>query len=84
MLTHVPMKERISNVLDDKTLTPNERIEELLRMRDDARDQQRAATEGGMISEDGSTNDLREIDLALQFLGYDPLAAVEEESAATL
>lgn len=78
------MTSQIAAVLDDPTKTTADRIEKLKIMRDDARAEQRAATEADMIDDDGRQDDLREIDLALQYLGYDPLAEIEDESAATL
>jgi len=76
--------ERIASILKDDTRTADERIEELLKLRDDARSLQRAATESPMGTGDAAGTGLREIDRALQKLGHRDTAQAEENSAATL
>lgn len=51
-----------------------------MKLQEDARDIQRAATEGGMNPDDGLNKDLREIELALEELG----ASSDGSGATTL
>ncbi|TYC69932.1 hypothetical protein FMN63_08395 [Stappia sp. BW2] len=76
--------EVIAHILKDDSRSKNERVEELLKMREDARALQRAATESPMGGDTPDTSGLREIDRALERLGQDDPAEAEENSAATL
>lgn len=76
--------EVIAHILKDDTRSKNERVEELLKMREDARALQRAATESPMGGDTPDTSGLREIDRALERLGQNGPAEAEENSAATL
>jgi hypothetical protein len=76
--------EVIAHILKDDTRSKNERVEELLKMREDARALQRAATESPMGGDTPDTSGLREIDRALERLGQNDPAEAEENSAATL
>lgn len=77
-------REDIARILKDDTRSKDDRVNELLRMREDARALQRAATESPMGNETPDTSDLREIDQALERLGHSDLTEAEENSAATL
>jgi len=78
-----PTKPNIIAILKHEDTTTDEKIAQLLKMHADARAQQRAVTEGGMMGEDGADTDLREIELALHKLGVDP-ESPEHTGAATL
>lgn len=77
-------RENIAEILKDDSRSKDERIAELLKMREDARALQRAATESPMATGDDGSTGLREIDRALEKLGYNTLADADEEGAATL
>jgi hypothetical protein len=79
-----PITDRIARILKDDTRTAEARIDELLTLRSDARALQRAASESPMGTEDTSDTGLRQIDRALEKLGYRDHAKADEESAATL
>lgn len=74
------MSNQISSILDDESLGRKAKIDQLTKLETEARDLQRAATEGGMDPDDGSNRDLRSIELALQKLNADS----PETGAATL
>ncbi|MBN9673964.1 hypothetical protein [Roseibium aggregatum] len=82
------MKDRItsqiSTLLNDETRSRKERVEGLIRLREDARALERAATEGPMAGPEPSGELLRKVDRALERLGYDEAAQADEFSAATL
>ncbi|MBZ3693610.1 hypothetical protein [Phyllobacterium calauticae] len=68
------------DILSDNSLDRTVKIEKLRELLSEARGLQRAATEGGMDNEDGSTRTLRDIELALEQLNAD----MPETGAATL
>lgn len=68
------------DILSDNSLDRTVKIEKLRDLLSEARGLQRAATEGGMDNEDGSTRNLRDIELALEQLNAD----MPETGAATL
>lgn len=76
-------KPNIIAVLNHPETSTDEKIEHLLKMHADARAEQRAVTEGGMVGDDGEDTHLREIELALRKLGVDP-DTPEQTGAATL
>jgi hypothetical protein len=78
------ISDQISEILKDRTRSADARIDALLKLRDDARSLQRAATESPMGNDDPDGSGLREIERALQKLGYHDQAQAEENSAATL
>jgi|GEM_PF-994629 len=78
------INEQIAGILKDKSRSKDDRIQELLTLREDARALQRAGTESPMADDDPSSADLREIDRALERLGHDALQEADEKSAATL
>jgi len=75
--------DRVASILRNPELSRSDRIKKLIRLREDARAEQRLASEGGMIEDDGLNSNLRDIELALERLGLDP--AIEEgKGPATL
>jgi len=78
------IREQIAQILKDHSRSKDERIAELLKMRDDARALERAATESPMGTEIAGTSGLRDIDRALERLGRDELSDADEKNAATL
>ncbi|TYC53429.1 hypothetical protein FMN50_15085 [Rhodobacterales bacterium] len=77
-------RDRIAAVLKDDSRSKQDRIEELLTMREDARALQRAGTESPMNEDEDESNGLQDIDRALEKLGYDEVPEADEDSAATL
>ncbi|HWD12360.1 hypothetical protein P8H26_09660 [Pseudochrobactrum sp. sp1633] len=73
-------KAQLAEILADMSLTNLDKSAAVLKLQEDARDLQRAATEGGMDPDDGLNKDLREIELALEKLGVTP----DHTGAATL
>ncbi|POF30442.1 hypothetical protein [Roseibium marinum] len=78
------INEQIAGILKDESRSKEDRISELLTMREDARALQRAGTESPMVNEDQTSSGLREIDVALEKLGHNSLQDADEKSAATL
>lgn len=76
--------EKVTAVLNNPQLTHSDRIQRLTRLRDDARAEQRLASEGGMIDDDGLNSDLRDIEIALERLGSGQAAAQDGKGPATL
>jgi hypothetical protein len=75
--------DRVASILRNPELSRRDRIQKLMKLREDARAEQRLASEGGMIEDDGLNSNLRYIALALERLGLDP--AIEEgKGPATL
>jgi len=64
--------DRVASILRNPELSRRDRIQKLMRLREDARAEQRLASEGGMIEDDGLNSNLRDIELALERLGLDP------------
>ncbi|MDO6965208.1 hypothetical protein [Rhizobium alvei] len=62
----------IHKLVHSRTLGQRTVVKKLLAMRDLAEAEQRAASEAPMIPDDGQNADLREIELALQDVGYKP------------
>lgn len=75
--------DKVASILRNPELSRRDRIHKLTKLREDARAEQRLASEGGMIEDDGLNSDLRDIELALERLGLDP-AQEEGKGAATL
>jgi hypothetical protein len=73
-------KAQLEDILKNTSQTRQDKIDALMKLQEDARDIQRAATEGGMDPDDGLNKDLREIELALEKLG----ASSDDTGAATL
>ncbi|MEZ5840775.1 MAG: hypothetical protein R3D02_10255 [Hyphomicrobiales bacterium] len=63
-------KARISSILDDRSLDHDQRVARLVRMHEDARDEQRAATESGMGIDNGEAGEtMRQVEIALDRIG---------------
>ena len=75
--------DKVNAVLKNSELSRSERISLLSKLRDDARAEQRLASEGGTIDDDGLNSDLRDIELALDRLGESP-AEAEGKGPASL
>lgn len=73
-------KAQLNDILKNNSLNHQQKTDAVMKLLEDARDIQRAATEGGMDPDDGLNNDLREIELALEKLG----AQSDDTGAATL
>ena len=82
-MTDNSTKPNVIAVLNHEDTSKDEKIAQLLKMHQDARAEQRAVTEGGMVGDDGEDTNLREIELALRKLGVDP-DSPEHTGAATL
>lgn len=79
-----PMADRINEILSAPGLAREERISALQALRDDARAEQRAASESAMIDDDGLNSTLKQLDQAIIRLGGEALAGEEDRSAASL
>jgi hypothetical protein len=75
MVTFIEMKTQ--QIVDDETLTTDEKIKKLRGYESEARGLQRAASESLMNASDGWEDDLRQVRLAL-----DKLGAVEPRKGA--
>jgi hypothetical protein len=75
--------DKVASILRNPELSRSDRIKKLMKLRDDARAEQRLASEGAPIGDDGMHSDLRDIEIALDRLGLDP-ALQEGKGAATL
>ncbi|AEH85917.1 MULTISPECIES: hypothetical protein [Mesorhizobium] len=71
---------RVLEILEDGSLTKDEKIAELRKIESEARGLQRAASESPMGNDDGWQDDLRQVRLALDKLG----AKEPKKGAATL
>lgn len=68
--------EQVDTIVENPEFSRAERIRKLMKLRDDARAEQRLASEGGAIDDDGLNSNLRDIELALGKMGETP---AEEE-----
>ena len=69
--------------MNDNSLTHHDRIRKLMKIRDDARAEQRMASEGPTVDDDGLNSKLRDVEMLLEKLGEAP-AAEEGKGANTL
>ncbi|MGV3550553.1 hypothetical protein [Rhizobium sp.] len=82
------MYENIKNaevreIMLDETLSSKDRLKKLTKLRDDARAEQRMASEAPAVNDDGMNSKLRDVELMLDQLGLE--ASKEEgKGAATL
>ena len=74
---------RVTEILRQTSETRSERISKLLKLRDDMRAEQRLASEGGTVDDDGLNSDLRDVEMVLEHYGRTP-AEAEGKGAATL
>jgi len=75
--------DKVASILRNPELSRGDRIRKLMKLRDDARAEQRLASEGGTVDDDGLNSDLRDIEIALDRLGEAP-AQEEGKGPATL
>ena len=73
----------VRNIMLDESLSSKERIKRLTKLRDDARAEQRLASEAPAVDDDGLNSKLRDVEMMLDRLGLDP-AKEEGKGAATL
>jgi len=73
----------VREIMNDKSLTHHDRIKKLMKIRDDARAEQRMASEGPTVNDDGLNSKLRDVEMLLDKLGEAP-AAEEGKGANTL
>jgi len=76
----ISMAAKVESIVGDAHLSKERKIEELRKLRAEARGVQRAGTESAMSADDGLQNDLRIVEKALGDLDGD----IEEKGAATL
>jgi hypothetical protein len=70
----------VREIMNDPNLTHQDRIRKLMKIRDDARAEQRMASEGPTVDDDGLNSKLRDVEMLLDKLGETP--AVEEGKGA--
>lgn len=73
----------VREIMNDNSLTHHDRIRKLMKIRDDARAEQRMASEGPTVDDDGLNSKLRDVEMLLDKLGEAP-AAEEGKGANTL
>jgi hypothetical protein len=76
-LEEVVMYENIKNaevrdIMLDESLGHKERLKRLTKLRDDARAEQRLASESPAVDDDGLNSKLRDVEMMLEKLGLDP------------
>ncbi len=76
--------EQIAEILKDTSRSKQDRIDELLRLRNDARALHRAATESPMATSGADVSGLRELERVLEKLGHHDVTEAENKSAASL
>jgi hypothetical protein len=69
-MKHVYRNREVARLVASRTLSQRAIVKRLLAMRDLAEAEQRAASEAPMIPDDGLNADLRDIELALEKIGY--------------
>jgi hypothetical protein len=84
----VIMYENIKNIevreiMMDEKLSSRDRVKKLTKLRDDARAEQRMASESPAVDDDGLDSKLRDVELMLDKLGLEP-SKEEGKGAATL
>ena len=82
------MLQKIKNpeiraLIGDPTLPRSHVVETLNKWQQDKRAEQRLASEGGNVDDDGLNSDLRDIELALELYGSDP-SEQQSKNAASL
>lgn len=75
--------DKVVSILKNPEFSRGDRINKLSKLREDARAEQRLASEGGTIDDDGLNSNLRDIELALERLGQMP-SEEEGKGPATL
>ncbi|MCF3640655.1 hypothetical protein LXM94_11835 [Rhizobium sp. TRM95111] len=79
-MTVSSMELKVDAIRSDASISDDEKIARLTKLRVEARGLQRAATESAMVDDDGWYEDVHLVDLALAELD----APVEEKGPATL
>ena len=77
------VKARIAAILEDESLSPQDRIAALQKMYAEVRAEQRTATESAMVDDEDIGAEMIDIENALQELGGE-IPAPENKGAATL
>lgn len=62
----------VRDIMTDETISRQERIKRLTKLREDARAEQRMASEAPAVDDDGLNSKLRDVELMLERLGLDP------------
>jgi hypothetical protein len=73
----------VLDIISDSSLSTRDRISKLTKLRDDARAEQRLASEAPAVDDDGLNSRLRDVELMLERLGIDP-SLEEGKGPATL
>ena len=73
----------VRDIMNDASLTHLDRIRKLTKLRDEARDEQRLASEAPAVDDDGLNSKLRDVELMLERLGETP-SYEEGKGPATL
>jgi len=82
-MVHQNISDVISKIVEDPELAKSEKINQLEKLRQDARAEMRAASESAMVDDIETGDDLKQLDLALEKLGSDS-DSIEDNSTATL
>ena len=73
----------VRDIITDASLSQKDRLKMLVKLRDDARAEQRLASEAPAVDDDGMNSKLRDVELMLERFGFDP--SIEEgKGPATL
>lgn len=78
------IQEQVDAIMNNASSTVDKKKEELKRLYEYARAEQRAASESMMVDDDGLNNDLRAIEMALENLGTSQPVEKQAKSAASL
>lgn len=73
----------VRDIMTDETLSHKDHIKKLTKLRDDARAEQRMASEAPAVDDDGLNSKLRDVELMLERLGLEP-AREEGKGPASL
>lgn len=76
-------KAEVRDIMMDEKLSRKERLAKLTKLRDDARAEQRMASEAPAIDDDGMSSKLRDVELMLDKLGLEP-SKEDSKGPATL
>jgi len=73
----------VRDIMLDESLSRKERLSRLTKLREDARAEQRLASEAPAVDDDGLNSKLRDVEMMLDKLGLEP-AKEEGKGPATL
>jgi hypothetical protein len=73
----------VRDIIADASLSHKDRLKKLTKLRDDARAEQRLASEAPAVDDDGMNSKLRDVELMLDRLGIEP-SKEEGKGPATL